>query len=185
MKFGSTQESDKARLIATLFKSGSETITELNEIQPTVADEAWPKAIRRIYEICSLKVNESAADAAEMIKLHNFEVGHLPAHLISQHQIWDILIPKMNYRQLLKVFPSLHTLNMLNPTDPLSKKMCQALGNNDLIKASSIHPMEIYAVWKSYQINERYNETVKVMFVPPFRLLSVLSNNRSIVVDQM
>lgn len=168
IKFGSTETSDKAKLVATLFKRGSETITELKELQLTVSDESWPKAIRRIYQICSLKVNESAADAAEMIKLHNFEVGHLPVHLISQHQIWDILIPKMNYRELLTVFQTLHTLNMLNPTDPLSKKMAMYLGSDELIKASNMHPLEIYPILKSYQKNERYNESIKVCFFQYF-----------------
>lgn len=162
IKFGSADMNDKAKLVATLFKRGSETITELKELQSTVSDETWSKAIRRMYQICSLKVNESAADAAEMIQLHDFEVGHLPAHLISHHQIWDILIPKMNYRELLNVFQTLHTLNMLNPTDPLATKMGSSLGNGELIKASGMHPLEIYRVLKSYQKNERYNETIKV-----------------------
>lgn len=112
-----------------------------------------------------MKVNESAADAAEMVKLHNFEVGHLPVHLIAQPAVWDILIPKMNYRELLKVFQTLHSMNMLTSTDDLSKKMCQSLGNNELIKASNMHPLEIYAVAQLYNKNNRYSEHVKVRII--------------------
>lgn len=162
MKFGSTDQNDKAKVVATLFKRGSATITELREINASATDETWPEAIKRIVEICSLKVNESATDAAEMIKLHNFEMGHLPVHLISQPQVWDILIPKLNYRDLLKVFQTLHSLNMLKPTDSIAKKVSMSIGNANLIKASNMHPLEILPVLKSYEKNERYNESIKV-----------------------
>lgn len=162
MKFGSTEQSDKAKIIATLFKRGTETITELKELDAVSNDSSCPEAIKRTMEICSLKVNESAADAAEMIKLHNFEVGHLPSHLISQPKVWEILIPKLNYRELLKVFQTLHTLNMLKPNDAVAKKVSMSCGNANLIKSSSMHPLEILAVLKSYEKNERYNEFVKV-----------------------
>ncbi len=187
MKFGSADSNDKARIIATLFKPGTATITDLTALQATMPDDTWPKALQRIFHICSLKVNESATDAAEMIKLHEFDIGHLPAHLIGQPQVWDILIPKMNYRELLKVFPTLHMLNMLKATDPLLKKVSVALGNNNLIRASEVHPLEIYAVLKLYEKNERYNESVKVnvsifanffgeiyeVFFHPFSLLNI------------
>lgn len=166
MKFGTNDATnDKAAIIATLFKRGSATIAELKALQSTAPDETWSKAIQRILQIFSLKVNESAADASEMIKLHNFELGHLPVHLYSKHQVWNILMPKMNYRELLKVFQTLHSFNMLKANDPLLKNMATSLGDNNLIKASNVHPMEIYSVLKSYEKNERYNESVKVCVI--------------------
>lgn len=162
MNFGTLE---KAKIISTLFKRGSATLTEMKELQLPVPDETWTKATERIFQIFSLKVNESADDAAAMIELHNFDIGHLPAHLYAQHEVWNILIPRMNYRELLNVFKTLHSLNMLKATDPSLKKMSIALGNNNLIKASDVHPMEIYSVLKSYEKNERYNESIKVCTV--------------------
>ncbi|XP_037037205.1 60 kDa SS-A/Ro ribonucleoprotein [Bradysia coprophila] len=161
LKFDETTENDKAKVIATLFKRSTATITDLKAQQATVPDENWPEAIKRIYQICSLKVNESASDAAEMIRLYNFDIEQLPIHLISQIEIWDILIPTMSYRDVLKVLQTLHSLNMLKPDDALLKKMSGPLGNSNLIKASNMHPLEIYSICKSYEKNERYNETVK------------------------
>lgn len=160
MKFGATDQSDKAKIVSTLFKRGTATVNEIKDLES--ADTTWPLAIKRIAEICSLKVNESATDAAEMIKLHHFEVGHLPSHLISQPKVWDILIPKLNYRELLKVFQTLHSLNMLKTNDSLSKKVSMSIGNANLVKAAGMHPLEILPVLKSYEKNERYNEFLKV-----------------------
>lgn len=162
LKFGDAPDNEKAKIIGTLFKRSTATITDLKGEQTNVSDENWPASVKRIYRICSLKVNESASDAAEMIRLYNFDIEQLPSHLISQSEVWDILIPKMSYREVLKVFQTLHTLKMLKPDDALLKKMCTSLGNSTLIQASNMHPLEIYAICKSYEKNERYNETVKV-----------------------
>lgn len=164
VKFGSIEENDKAQLIATLFKSGTQTITDLKALRTTKPDDMWPPAIRRIFHICSLKVNESAGDAAEMIQLHNFDLQQLPVHLVTQHEVWDVLIPKMKYGDLLKVFQMLHAMNMLKANDPLAKKMSLSLGNNNLIKSSKTHPWEIFAVLKLYEKNQRYNESINVSF---------------------
>lgn len=159
MKFDPTTQSDKCKVIASLFKRGSETIVEFNE---QIQDPSMSEGVNRILRICNLKVNESPADAADMITLHNFEIEHLPAHLISQAQVWEILIPKLTYPQLLKILPSLHSLNMLRPTETVSKKLSMSIGNANLIAASGVHPLEVFAVSKLYEKNARYNEYVKV-----------------------
>lgn len=158
MNFGQT---DKAKIINTLFKRGS-TISEQLQITAQTPLETKPEPIQRMFQICSLKVNESAADAAKLIRVHDFEMGHLPVHLISQPAVWDILLPKMNYRETLKVLLTLYSLNILNVGDPLSTRMCMSLVNNSSLKDSHIHPLEIYSILKLYEKNQRYNESVKV-----------------------
>ncbi|KAJ6634946.1 RNA-binding protein RO60 [Pseudolycoriella hygida] len=153
MKFGTDA---KSQLISTLFKRGSESIAEQQSM------ETLPPAVRRFFDICSLKVNESATDAAEKIELHNFDADNLPVHLISQHQVWNKLLPKMEYRQLLKIFQTLHSLNLLKPKIPLYSTMCESLGSSQSIKKACMHPLEIYSIHNLYKKNARYNETIKV-----------------------
>lgn len=159
MKFGITQENDKATLLAALHKYGSGTIKDLRNLFSSASDETWPTPVQRILQICSLKLTKSATGAVDLIQtIPNFEIGHLPVHLISKPQIWEILIPKLNYRELLKVFPTL-----LKMTDPIiSTKMSKSLKNKSLIKDANMHPFEIQPILKLYEKNERYNEYKKV-----------------------
>lgn len=164
MKFDSP---DKHNVIKTLFKKCTETINELSELDSIEA------ATLRVVEICKLKVNESPTDAAEIIKTHDFEMKHLPAHLICEHEVWEVLIPKLNFRELLIVFGTLHSLNMLKHSDSLSKKISTRIGDRNLIKSSNMHPLEILPVLKGYEKNERYNESVKVCLL--FNTINIIT----------
>lgn len=163
MKFGITKENEKATLLAALHKHGSGKIKDLRNLFSSAPHETWPKPVQRILRICELKVTKNPINAVEMIhKIPNFEIGHLPVHLISKYQIWEMLIQNKNYRELMKVLPSLQSLNMLQANNPISEKVSKTLKNKSLIKEANIHPLEVQPISKLYEKNKRYNEYIKV-----------------------
>lgn len=131
--------------------------------------------MQRFYKIASLKVCESAADAAQTIKSNNLELEHAPSHFYDEPAFWLVIAPQLNYEQLLKTFLTLNDRNLLKVTDPLAKKYSLLIGRETLIKNSNVQPLQLLSILKGYSAKSRYSEPKKVRTALCQRLMFVLS----------
>lgn len=152
-------DEDRTQVIQSLFKKGWDV---LKENEQRINNGSLPEGMARLCHIIKFKVNESIPQALQMIGQHSFSVAYLPSHLYENAEVWEMIVPKMSYTELLKILPTLYSLNLLKEDTTLSKKICTAIGNQNIIAASKTHPIELLVLKKNYEKNIRYSEPVKV-----------------------
>lgn len=149
---------DKLAVRAAAFKHATQIIKahEIANISPSL------EGMTRLLNIAKLKVCESPADAAKMISEHSLCIENVPAHLMSEIVVWEALLPRLNYIQIIQYLPFLNDHKLLKLNTPFVKSLCQALSNSTLVAESKVHPLNIFLALKQHDEQKRYHESVKV-----------------------
>lgn len=149
---------DKLAVRGAVFKHATQIVKahEAANISPAL------EGMNRLLNITRLKICESPADAAEMIRQHSLCIENVPVHLMMELVVWEALLPKLNYNQILQYLPFLNDNKLLKANTNFAKSLCQALGNTTLIAESKVHPLNIFLALKQHDDQKRYHESVKV-----------------------
>lgn len=164
MKFSEgSEKNDKVAICKAAFKRGYQTVKKEDAVQAAVTDTELVDmpGYKILCNILRFKLCESPKDAAEKLTLLNLTIENVPSHLLKSTHIWDALLPKLTYQQLLKYTVFLNDNNMLGQTDNFAKKFCKSLGHTGSIVDSKVHPVEVFLVMRQHETNKRYMETKK------------------------
>lgn len=149
------ENDEKLQIIKAMFNRGVKVLKQVE-----TQEETQTEAMKRLCTIFRLKICENKLDAARMYIENNLEFEHIPAHMYNEPAFWDIVMPTLNYKQLVKIFLTLNDLNLLSNTDELSKKLASQLGKKKLI--TDIEPLQLLSVVTGYEKQKRYPEAIKV-----------------------
>lgn len=121
-----------------------------------------PESVLRMKELLSFKVCESASDGAQIIKDQNLAFENIPAHLLHYGEIWNAILPKLTYTDILNSLSTMSNLNVLKETDAFAKNLTTKLGSMKLVAQSKLYPLFIYITKIAYERNKPYVEHIKV-----------------------
>lgn len=124
-----------------------------------------PENVKFLYKVFRLRVCEDVAEAKRIISDADITLAHVPMHFYNESTIWEILLPKLSYREIIKIFPTLHILQLIKTNNSLSKKLAAAICNQDLISSGQVHPLELLALKRSYEENTRHKQAVLVFIL--------------------
>ncbi|XP_059610291.1 RNA-binding protein Ro60 [Phlebotomus argentipes] len=154
------EDPQKVLIVKSVFQSGPRVLENAQENGSVANMDSY----RRLLLVVEFKNLQDPVKAAEMIRTHNFPFGYLPTHMWPFRQVWEELLHKMTYPELLEAMPRLTAMKMLKPSEALAKKYCTAVGNMETLRKSKMHPISVYAFLQLYRSKRRYTETHKEMY---------------------
>ncbi|KAI4458799.1 60 kda ribonucleoprotein ssa/ro [Holotrichia oblita] len=97
------------------------------------------------------KAVEAAGDDPEAAKVLNFaqEMKEYKTSGDAQ-KVWTALIPQLSLSELIASLPKLYKMSFLK-AGPLQTKIIDILCNNEIVRASNLHPAEIYIGLKNLE----------------------------------
>lgn len=144
-------EDDREQVFQFVFCNGSqEYLKYLNE------KAELGVAAERLKALQILKTNENIENAAKSIQRHKFTIDQMPAHLLEQQKIWDVLLPTLSTRSLLHHFHTMKDHGFLNDDAPFAQKFLEVFGRTETFKTETICPINVFIQRALYMENMRY-----------------------------
>lgn len=144
-------DDDREQVFQFVFSNGQEYLKYLEE-KPELGVGA-----DRLKALQILKTNENVDSAVEAIQRHKFTIDQMPAHLLEQQKIWDILLPTLSTRSLLHHFHTMKDHGFLNDADlAFTQKFLSVFGKSETLKSENICPIHLYIQKELYVRNMRY-----------------------------
>lgn len=144
-------DDDREQLYQFVFCNGSLEYLKYLEGKPVLGAGA-----ERLKELQILKTNENVDSAVKAIQSHKFTIAQMPAHLLEQQKIWDVLLPTLTTRLLLRHFHTMKDLGFLNGDSAFTQKFLNIFGKLDTLKSENICPIDVYILKVLYAQNMRY-----------------------------
>lgn len=116
-----------------------------------------------LYKVFRLRICEDVTEGKQIIADDSrIVLAHVPTHFYHDPMVWQLLLPRLTFREILLLFPTLHVLQLIGPDTMLAKKVGTAFCNQNLIEQSKVHPLELLALKRAYEKNEKYTWAVMV-----------------------
>lgn len=147
-----TTEDDREQVFQLIFCNGS-----LEYLQYLDGKAELGPGAERLKALQKFKTNENIDDAVKAIQQHQFTIDQMPAHLLEQQKIWDVLLPKLSTRALLHHFHTMKDRGFLNDDSAFVRKFLNVFGKPESkFKAENICPIHVYIQKVLYAQNMRY-----------------------------
>lgn len=144
-------DDDREQVFQFVFCSGSQEYLKYLDEKPELGVGA-----DRLKALQILKTNENIDSAAKAIQRHKFTIDQMPAHLLEQQKIWDILLPTLSTRSLLHHFHTMKDHGFLNDDSEFTRKFLNVFGKSNTLKSENICPINVYIQKELYKQNMRY-----------------------------
>lgn len=143
---------DREHVLQFNFKRGQDYLKYLSGLDQPLGEGAL-----RMRALQNFKTNEKTQDAVSQIQANGFKWTQTPAHLLERVDIWDVLLPRLTFHELLDKLFTLKDLGFLNPDRRFAKKYVKAL-NNIICNEENpqICPINVFIIKRLYEKNERY-----------------------------
>lgn len=116
-----------------------------------------------LYKVFRLRICEDVTEAKKIIAEDTrIVLAHVPTHFYNDPMVWQLLLARFTFREILRLFSTWHVLQLIGPETMLAKKVGTALCNQNLIESSKVHPLEVLALKRAYEKNEKFSWAVVV-----------------------
>lgn len=146
-------------LHGALFKPAAKALVENENLEPAKWKD--PLCQERLKKILELKTCKDPARACELIRSDKLSAGSVPSGLLRKPEVWQALIPQMNYSELLSCIFPLTDLKVIGHR-VLSGQLIKEIGNVSSLKAAHVSPVTMLIHAKKLQTKKRYSEKKKV-----------------------
>lgn len=171
-----TIDDDREQVLQFVFSSGSREYLKYLDEKPVLGAGA-----ERLKALQILKTNENVEEAAAAIQRHKFTIAQMPAHLLEQQKIWEVLLPTLSNRLLLRHFHTMKDLGFLNDGSEFTQKLLNVFGKSNKLKEENICPIDVYILKELYAQNMRYMSVTKAEFYKKKMQKRKVSTNPSII----
>ncbi|CAH4015880.1 unnamed protein product [Pieris brassicae] len=108
-----------------------------------------------IEKVESMRHCEDPKDAAKIAEENHFILDHVPGHLLTSQEVWEVILPQMPLQQVLHNIQRIHNMGFLTESSTTTAILCSLLTNNDKIKASKVTPIEVFIIVSNYERNSK------------------------------
>lgn len=85
-----------------------------------------------------------------LIKLGGLSREMVPTEALLRPEVWEALLPTMNYQALLRNLGNMSKVGLLKPLSETSKFICGKLRDQEALQKRRVHPIEILVAMKIY-----------------------------------
>lgn len=158
VKFSATDNPERHMIFESMLIRPNRFIEKYKDRTSTMSEN-----VKFLYKVLRLRICENVVEAQQLLSDDDIKLVHVPAHFYNQPIIWETLLPKLSYREIIKIFPTLHVMQLISTDNVLAKKLAAALCNRNLISSGQVHPLELLALKRSYEENVRHKLAVRVI----------------------
>lgn len=126
------------------------------------SEEQVSEAVQVLSDIKTFKAVQTATQACQMIKQHQYTIQLVPAPLQRVSAVWESLFSRMAYRDIVQAALVLQDYKLLKDVDtPFSTAYGNVLNRVTSVSESKLHPIFIYQTMRLYEERQRYLNVVK------------------------
>ncbi|EDS32946.1 Ro ribonucleoprotein autoantigen [Culex quinquefasciatus] len=145
-------------------ENGAEASEELKKEDEKTgeSEEKVSEAVQVLKDIKTFKAVQTATQACQMIKQHQYTIQLVPAPLQRVSAVWESLFSRMAYRDIVQAALVLQDYKLLKDVDtPFSTAYGNVLNRVTSVSESKLHPIFIYQTMRLYEERQRYLNVVK------------------------
>ena len=101
--------------------------------------------------VCNDIKNVSAKEAVKLIKEHKLPREVVPTEMLNDIKIWDALLPSMPMTAMIRNLGKMSSIGLLKPNSKRTAHVVGMLNNQEAIKKSRIHPMNVLTAMMTYK----------------------------------
>lgn len=110
-------------------------------------------AIIKGYETAR-KLNDPKKDTVELVALikeYNLPRECIPTEMLNEVSVWEALFEKMPMNAMIRNLGKMTAINMVRPLTDISKEIVRRLGDQEYLKKSRVHPIQVLAAMMTYK----------------------------------
>lgn len=155
-------EIDRQQVMQFVFCKGSrEYLRYLSEIP---AEQRLGPGAKRLQILQKLKTNEKVNEAVKVIRDHKISIEQIPSHLLEKKEVWEILLPTMSYRSIIKYFHTIRDFGFFNEDNAFVNQFITHCCDFDKLKSENLCPVNLFIQLRLYEKNLRYLSTTKAEY---------------------
>ncbi|CAG4926085.1 unnamed protein product [Colias eurytheme] len=108
-----------------------------------------------IQKVEDMRHCEDPVAAAIIAEQNNFTLDHVPGHLLTSQEVWNAILPQFKLQDLLYNIQRIHNMGYLNSESTTTAILVSLLNNQDIIKKSTVTPIEVYITLCNYKKKTR------------------------------
>uniref|UniRef100_A0A1Q3EXI6 Putative ro ribonucleoprotein autoantigen n=1 Tax=Culex tarsalis TaxID=7177 RepID=A0A1Q3EXI6_CULTA len=157
----STGEKKKSEVVENGLGSSDEVPNKADE-NAGESQEQVCEAVQVLKDMKMFKSVQTATQACQLIKKHQYSIQLVPAPLHRVPAVWECLFSRMAYRDIVQAALVLQDYKLLKDVDtPFSTAYGNVLNRVTSVSESKLHPIFIYQTMRLYEERQRYLNVVK------------------------
>ncbi|MDI9636686.1 TROVE domain-containing protein [Kamptonema cortianum] len=105
-----------------------------------------------LNSVIQLRSMDSMIGAVELISQMDLPLHVIPRHMLTQPDVWNVLLPKMPLPAILENLGVLSALGLLSEKSANTELVCQRLTDADRLRASRVRPASIWMSYREYAL---------------------------------
>jgi 60 kDa SS-A/Ro ribonucleoprotein len=97
------------------------------------------------------KKAKSADEIVRLIREFNLVRELIPTQFLNSVEVWEALLEKMPLNALVRNLGKMTSIGLIKPLSSASRKVVEALSNEEYIKKSRLHPLNLLVALKIYE----------------------------------
>lgn len=161
----STDGNSKINIKTDAIENGLESLEKPKQADEKSGESVEPvvcEAVQVLKDIKMFKSVQTAAQACQLIKKHQYTIQLVPAPLQRVPAVWECLFSRMAYRDIIQAALVLQDYKLLKDVDtPFSTAYGNVLNRVTSVSESKLHPIFIYQTMRLFEERQRYLSVVK------------------------